>query len=327
MNIKLTLCTLLLSSSAFAQIDSGLVAYYKLDGNAGDSSGNGNHGVVTGTITATDRFGNAGKAYRFVNDDDQISSNLPISINLATAAGLSVSAWVYIDSLTYHDARIANLNNDIHDAGVLNFELVARGTWVPAADQGKGHWLNYDGSQPNPVALTSAQSAANGQWFHLVATWDRSTNTEKIYFNSSLTGQQNSIATTFTLKNITLGRHPDEARCLRGALDDVRIYNRSLSQADVTELYNQATAIGERHSLALDASIYPNPVKDMLNINISDENKTKAVVMIYDLMGKEMMNNAFSEILDISSLNGGMYIIKIMNTETQATFTEKLIKQ
>ncbi|MFP6661705.1 MAG: hypothetical protein VCB78_09620, partial [Myxococcota bacterium] len=41
----------------------GLVASYEFTGNALDSSGNENHGVVHGAIPTTDRFGNANSAY------------------------------------------------------------------------------------------------------------------------------------------------------------------------------------------------------------------------------------------------------------------------
>src|SRR4051812_11874296 len=50
-----------------AQVDltSGLVAYFPLNGNANDASGNGNSGTVIGLSTTADRFGNAGGAFLF----------------------------------------------------------------------------------------------------------------------------------------------------------------------------------------------------------------------------------------------------------------------
>jgi hypothetical protein len=46
-------------------ITNGLVAAYEFNGNANDTSGSGNHGVVNGATLTTDRFGNVGSAYAF----------------------------------------------------------------------------------------------------------------------------------------------------------------------------------------------------------------------------------------------------------------------
>jgi seryl-tRNA synthetase len=48
-------------------LTTGLVAYYPFSGNAGDSSGNGNHGTVNGATLATDRFGKVNSAYSFAS--------------------------------------------------------------------------------------------------------------------------------------------------------------------------------------------------------------------------------------------------------------------
>ena len=53
---------LMLSASiaSAAPITNGLVAAYEFSGNADDSSGNGNHGVVNGATLTADRFGECG---------------------------------------------------------------------------------------------------------------------------------------------------------------------------------------------------------------------------------------------------------------------------
>jgi septal ring factor EnvC (AmiA/AmiB activator) len=47
-------------------ITTGLVAYFPFSGNAGDSSGNGNHGTVNGATLTSDRFGTLNSSYSFV---------------------------------------------------------------------------------------------------------------------------------------------------------------------------------------------------------------------------------------------------------------------
>ena len=78
--------------SAIAQIPTnGLVAYYPFNGNAKDSSGNGNNGSVNGATLTTDRFGNCNSAYLFDGVSNYISLPTSKLINLNT---YSYSLWV-----------------------------------------------------------------------------------------------------------------------------------------------------------------------------------------------------------------------------------------
>ena len=53
-------------------LDQGLVGWWKFDGDATDSSGNGNDGTVNGATLTTDRHGQANEAYSFDGVDDYI---------------------------------------------------------------------------------------------------------------------------------------------------------------------------------------------------------------------------------------------------------------
>ncbi len=65
---------LVFTINAFAQIPTdSLVAYYPFSGNANDMSGNGNDGVVHGSLLISDRFGNTSSAYFFDGIDDFIN--------------------------------------------------------------------------------------------------------------------------------------------------------------------------------------------------------------------------------------------------------------
>jgi len=50
-------------SPLYADLSTGLVAYYPFNGNANDVSGHGNNGAVNGATLSTDRFGSANSAY------------------------------------------------------------------------------------------------------------------------------------------------------------------------------------------------------------------------------------------------------------------------
>jgi hypothetical protein len=71
----------------------GPVGWWKLNGNAKDSSPNSNHGTVTGAVPTTDRKGEVNKAYQFNGTTDNIE--VPDSNSLDPTGSVSVEGWVY----------------------------------------------------------------------------------------------------------------------------------------------------------------------------------------------------------------------------------------
>ena len=72
-------------------------------------------------------------------------------------------------------------------------------------------------------------------------------------------------------------------------------------------------------------SIYPNPVKDALHINLNETVETK--VEIYDVLGKRILSKVIysSSTINTSNLNSGLYILKL--TQDKESISKKLIKQ
>ncbi|MBV1924844.1 MAG: T9SS type A sorting domain-containing protein, partial [Flavobacteriaceae bacterium] len=66
-------------------------------------------------------------------------------------------------------------------------------------------------------------------------------------------------------------------------------------------------------------SAYPNPVKDILQLNANEEISS---VVIYNVLGQEVYNasvNAFSSTIDMASYNSGVYFVKVNIGDTQGT--------
>src|SRR5688572_8831415 len=75
----------------YVKLKDGLIAYYKFDGNAADSSGKNNHGAIQGGLSfSTDKAGNAGSAADFDGVDDFVIANE--TGNLSPAA-ITISAY------------------------------------------------------------------------------------------------------------------------------------------------------------------------------------------------------------------------------------------
>ena len=88
-------------------ITSGLIAAYEFSGNADDSSGSGNHGVINGGVSlATDRFGNANSAFSFDGVNGYVNSSQSFS---PQSEGL-ISLWFKADQDAVGGSGIASSN-------------------------------------------------------------------------------------------------------------------------------------------------------------------------------------------------------------------------
>ena len=74
--------------------NNGLVAWWPFSGNAGDLSGNQNHGIVHGATLTTDRNGQHNSAYLFVPGQ---WITIPNSPTISVQQSITISIWFYMD--------------------------------------------------------------------------------------------------------------------------------------------------------------------------------------------------------------------------------------
>jgi len=212
---------------------SGLVGWWPFNGNANDESGNGNHGTVNGATLTIDRFGQANKAYSFNNN--VITTNY---FGISGSGSRTISFWIKTNS-----------NNDMH---TVTYGGIPNGS---NAGDAFNCTFNYGSSGVNANTGYSAITyqcptpVNNNQWSHYIWVFDSipnpTTQNIKIYQNSVLltnaiynfnpTAALNSNTAIVPLRfgKDTVGYHP-----FLGNLDDIGIWNRALTQQEITDVYN-----------------------------------------------------------------------------------------
>ncbi len=203
---------------------SGLVGYWNFnDGagaKAGDISGNGNTATLVGSPSWI--TGKLGKALNFNGSTNYATAGSSSSLNLSDT--ITISVWV--KSPDWHPtaswrAIVDKSSYGIYvwpSSNILRFQLVLATTGIVTVDSGV---LNTN------------------QWYHVVGTYDKNAgaNNFKIYVNGVLhdsSTQSNSIVAGNAL-NIGLY----SGSYFNGIMDDLRIYNRALSVAEIQQLYKQ----------------------------------------------------------------------------------------
>jgi len=203
----------------------GLIAAYPFSGNANDVSGNAYNAIVNNAIPASDRFGNSNSAYSF----DGSSSYLQTNIN-GSITDLTYSLWVYSTSTsTSGDRGVIILNNQT----------------------GFGWGYDEDFYYYTPSDKTLIKDPDNSSWFyklpknswqHVAVTYSNSG--VKFYHNGKLIQLDNvNAARGSGTLFIGKGNFPVPTY-MSGYIDDVRIYNRVLSESEITQLAGKNVANG-----------------------------------------------------------------------------------
>jgi outer membrane protein OmpA-like peptidoglycan-associated protein len=234
--IFLIIAVVYTSFSQEINLERGLISHYPFDENANDVVGK-NHGKNNGASFEDGRCGDM--AYNFDGIQDYIDCGNDRSLN-GNWGGLSLSVWV----------RPGNMS-ELQLATIM-------AKW--AFDTDKDHfglWLNS--SYKVIMAVSSPGTMENGtfsksalardEWQHVVATWRRNGEI-RIYIDGELdnlgrqTGKYINTRSPLTLK---FGRQVHrKSRPYRGWLDEVRIYNRALYDAEVEVLYYQGKSVCEK---------------------------------------------------------------------------------
>jgi hypothetical protein len=211
--------------SATVNLTRGLVAYYPFNGNADDQSGNNNKGTVYGATLTNDRFGKPNSAFIFDGDDDYIEINHSQSLNITKQ--ITISFWVKFETdapyyfpyhiIEKHDSwGFGQRNNEI---GCIVITLTKEFYIWSKEDFGVSFEFNrfyhfvmaYDGSKLNLFVdgILKASTNANGSLIQ---------NTNKVYISRYNFGGDYFFD---------------------GTLDDFRIYDRALTEQEISALYRE----------------------------------------------------------------------------------------
>jgi uncharacterized protein (TIGR02145 family) len=240
--LSLFLSTLVYSQSIPSYVPTnGLVGWWGFNGNAQDASGNGNHGTIVGSITnTTDRFGIANSALFFNGNDCHIP--LP-TLNTLPYRPISYSAWVIVNSyfpITFgHKFRaIAGRNTaGVGDCGVIGFW--SDGGYPSSQQNTFLMWRGGGSTGSPPLAATSPQL---NQWVHVVYTQEINGDW-KWYMNGALSNSGNFTDPMNYFSEFRIGGCNNYDCSWNDKLDDIGIWNRALTQQEITDLYNAQSGV------------------------------------------------------------------------------------
>lgn len=202
-----------------------LIAYFPFNGNALDATGNGYDGTINGNASLVpDRFGSQNKAVTFPDQSSSIS--IANSTNLNLENGFTLNAWIKYKS------GATKVIICKHVCGYVN---------------GFIFWIDTDGQiklllgQSGWSIVGTNQTFVEDQWYMVTATYDAGTSTAKVYVDGQNGGTGSVAYNNYSTNPISIGESYQNncvAGNMDGAVDEVKIYNRALSDAEILYEYN-----------------------------------------------------------------------------------------
>jgi hypothetical protein len=210
-------------------ISNGLKSRWSFDNqtNVGHDDFGANHGAVTGTTWVG--AGRINGALKFNgNNGNSVKVNASPSLNMTTAT--SFAAWVNLSGYSNSGvARITSRSNYSFELAVGSVSGVGN---IPVGNlgiyTGPGGWKN-----------TGYHLGLN-QWYQVTATFD---GRWRVYVNGNLVWT--GVPTTINISsNLIIGSTTSGLEVLNGTIDEVLVYDRALSAAEVQQLNNPSSSTG-----------------------------------------------------------------------------------
>jgi len=198
---------------------SGMVGWWKFDGDARDSSDYENYGTENGNPTFAP--GKIGQALKLDGIDDYVETG-----NTADLTTWTVSVWV-----TSPDSPSeSNRSGPIHRE--KNYQL----NWNHVYPDFRGAAALGVGDTWHAASFGELKA---DQWYHLAATYDGTV--LKAYKNSTLVDSNSDPSgdPSAEMNSLKLGRHSRDPEYFCGTIDDVRIYNYAMSGSQIKALYHE----------------------------------------------------------------------------------------
>ena len=207
------------------------IAYYPFNGNANDESGNGSDGIVINATPTIDRFERENNAFRFYGISAYIKIPHTNILNLdANENSFSISIWLK-SNYPQGNRLFEKWNGHLSEPYPISFQITSENLIG----------VIYDGHSVGIIPVINYGNVWDNQWHHIVFIADILQKTVAGYLDGLfLEKVDNKISsTTQNQTDILIGRSNNIDSFYNGFIDDIRIYDRALTDEEVIALYNE----------------------------------------------------------------------------------------
>ncbi|WP_374539743.1 LamG-like jellyroll fold domain-containing protein [Flavobacterium sp.] len=301
-----------------ADLNNGLLAFYDFENNLNSSTGNHNLTAQGAMAYVTGIEGGASKAGSFSGTNLAYTTSLDAVFNTQQ---FTVAFWEYRPSSAINSAYDTS-----YEAFGSQYFRVRQG--IPRISAAYNASTYFTETNLNGYV---------GVWKHYAIVFKKLASSSVISVYEDGIFMVSTVVTNavdlYKFNNkFTIGGGTDAAgnflssKFAHTNIDKFFVYNRALSVQEINLLKDQHQAFLSVNDFnspeLLEAEIYPNPVQDVLIINVDNAIKS---VEVFTLQGQKVLNSTSNEV-DMSSLNSGIYLVKITD-ENNSIATKKVVKR
>ncbi|MDZ4715999.1 MAG: LamG-like jellyroll fold domain-containing protein [Cytophagales bacterium] len=287
------------------------LAYYPLDGDVNDYSGNARHGVLTGAQLTVDERGEPLKAYSF-SSGAFIYVNNDAGLNFQNQ--ITLAFWLKLNALT-------------QESYVISHGSYEQRWKVSVLENGKMRWTVKTNTSTRD--LDSSFPLQFNTFYHFTVVYTGYS--MELYVNGVLdTFLADSGLIAASSKELTFGRKEIGISNyhLKGVLDEIRLYDKALAPNEIVilkSIWNTVTALAGKADQRI--ILYPNPSHGI--INIRGLNQPVLAVSLLDATGRNIeVTHSYPESDDTLRIEfsapPGLQIIKIQ-TATGVIFRKAVV--
>ena len=205
----------------------GLKGYWPFNGNANDESGGGNDGVVVGATLTDDRFGESGSAYDF-DGSDVIRVDNTSNFQLTS---WTLAAWIRPESTPSTGYIIVSKEWDANQKTNFGYSLLWTMEVLPGYETCSDEFDHH---------IFGAYIGLNS-WYFTTIVRDDVSGEHSVYINGQLVASANWLdEPCANVARLFFGPPPAGSTMgFDGIIDDIRIYDRALSDEEISDLYNE----------------------------------------------------------------------------------------
>lgn len=276
------------------------IAYYPMDGDVKDYSGNGHNATANGVQLTTDERGQPNKAYHFTKGSNIV--DVPNAASLNFQNQITLSCWLKLDAVPA-------------ESYVLSHGSFQERWKISVTPNQKIRWTIK--TILSTIDLDSSLPLQLNQFYHITAAYTGYS--MELYINGVLDSFLPETGLIHVATNdIAFGRETAaiESYSLYGTIDEVRIYDKSLGPNEILMLktiWSDMTSIEQNNSNII---IFPNPSSGEVNVKGID--RPVVDVHLVDVTG-QAFNISYSQDSELLSIvykksNTGILILKIETT-------------
>jgi len=319
----------LFAGTCTPDITSGLLLKYDFTGNANDQSGNSYNGTVNGATLTTDRFGNVSSAYNFNGTSDfiDVADNTALRLN---NTDFTISVWINETSRSSTQESIISKRSGAGGNGyILNIE----GSVQPVP--GLTNFHVSGGGDPRAFSNTIVPLSA---WKHIALSYELSSQTLKTYIDGILDSTTTGIPSPNSATNVAMKIGTDAAGnpyFFHGKIDDIKIYNRALTNCDIDSLFNEMNSLPTGISSQVNSStinIYPNPANNIITVECASiKDLPGYTFIITNPLGQQVFQTTLIQqhtYIDLSTVTArGIYFAHLIDVNGNIREIKKIILQ